>query len=195
MKLRHLAISLFGFIGFVLVNARYELMPWYYFLFVGAVVALTVVVHLLTKDAGTGFVGSRKGISPSEAIESVQDYLEKREDTVKLDLSNREDRTEDTMPVKIDGEEKLMYSIIAREEDVQSKAYTELVRVIWNCTDDEFWTYNGRVPSDQKFNPWFDKEKWAKHEGYRAKQNQSSGQGYIHIDQRSSGPGEAQGGQ
>ena len=172
-------MTVLGVIG-LLVNFRYNLIPTAFLSFlvvlvVAALAARWYLAHDFNRDDGLGLLGggtlSNTPISPTDAADRVQQYLEDHEFRRPLDYSpkNRNKIHEDTDWVYANGEEKLFYGVIGKEKDYEGKNKENTIRVIWNCTDDCLWTFDSYVPGQHRTNPLFGKERWSKTEGYRGK--------------------------
>ena len=193
VKLTHLVGMTVAGIALLLVNLRYQILPNVFFAFIALLfIAVLAARWYLTTEPGTGLSGlgtSRTGsnsITPSDAATHIQDYLEEHPFYRPIDYStdNRDKIHEDTDIVYVNGEEKLFYGIIGKEVDYEGRYRSNTIRVIWNCTDDCFWTYDAYVPGKHRTNPLFGKDRWSKTEGYRGqhrsqKRNQGGTQVFI----------------
>jgi len=134
----------------LLLNQQYQ------FLSAGLIQILFVLsgaAYLLRNHSlGSNDPAEKTSISPNEAIPVIQDFLKSSPGKRQLwlyeddyEATKIHDRVKKTVE---NGEEKKYYGIVARPIDTENKEadVTQMVREIWNLTDNEHHQYNGELP-------------------------------------------------
>jgi len=150
IEVRHILIAGVAGIILLLLNTQYQ------FLSAGLIQILLVLggaAYLLRNHSlGSSDPAEKTSISPNEAIPVIQDYLEESPGKRQLWLHEDDDeatKIHDRVKKTVEnGEEKKYYGIVARPIDTENKEadYTQMVREIWNLTDNEHHQYNGELP-------------------------------------------------
>ena len=151
IEVHHILIAGVAGIILLLLNQQYQ------FLSTGLIQILIVVgcaAYLLRNHSfGSSDPVEKTSISPNEAIPVIQDYLKESPGKRQLWLYEDDDeatKIHDRVKKTVEnGEEKKYYGIVARPIDTENKEayYTQMVREIWNLTDNEHHQYNGELPA------------------------------------------------
>jgi hypothetical protein len=183
IEVRHILIAGVAGIILLLLNQQYQ------FLSAGLIQIMLVLGgrRIIKQNYGLGSSdpAQKTSISPNEAIPVIQDYLAespgKRELWLEEDdyeATKIHDRVKKTVE---NGEKKKYYGIVARPYDPanQEADYTQMVREIWNLTDNEHHQYNGELPArlgaKTRLDPFDDVDDFIENQGTLEKQDNEDG--------------------
>ena len=183
IDVRHILIAGVAGIVILLLNQQYQ------FISAGLLQILLVfggATYLVRNyDLRGTEPANRSSISPNEAIPVIQNYL--RDSPGKRELWLEEDDEEATKihdrvkKTVENGEEKKYYGIVARPYDQNERGpdYTQMVREIWNLTDNEHQQYDGELPArlgaSTRLDPFDDVDDFIENQGTLEKKDDEDG--------------------
>ena len=201
LEVRHVLIAGVAAIILLLLNQQYQ------FLSAGLLQILVVIggaaYFLRNHDLGPSDSAEKTSISPNEAIPVIQDYLKDSPGKRQLwlyeddyEATKIHDRVKKTVE---NGEEKKYYGIVARPVDTENKEadITQMVREIWNLTENEHHQYNGELPArlgeKTRLDPFDDVDDFIENQGtLEARDDRDDGKVTQNFNLQNSSKGEGE---
>lgn len=182
MEDKHVLL-LIGAIGVgVLFNAQTGFIESETILVLATIGAIIYGFHWAGKDDSNS--ENKSQISPNEALEEIQDYLESTSGKRKLWL--HEDSTESvklhdrTKYHEVGGKLYQLYGVVGRPVDPNTgePAYGDMIGVIWNLTKNEFVSSNMELPAalgvDSRIDPFEVLDDWVEEVGPKVNEDDGS---------------------
>jgi len=193
----HLYGGIIIFVVVLLVNARFNVVPYIFFAPIVVVAGSVFLIYVFQPFEETAIEG-RSQISSSEAPQAINEYLEESPGKNPINFKMNKKVHEDTQYVSVEGQKFQAYGVIGFEKKTGNPYEAEPVRVIWNLDENDLVAYDGEIPNGMnRTDPFFDKHQWSTIEGRSgdypdADEDGEKAQNVVHVNAQ--GPAEGQGG-